>query len=194
MPIDAATRLGVIVLTARLLDELQIPYLIGGSVASASYGEFRSTNDVDLVVDLPHAKVAKLVCAFEPFFYIDEVAVRRAVEHERSFNAIHSETIFKVDLFVATGEPYSREQFRRRVPRNLIESSEELVYLASPEDVILNKLRWLKAGDMISAQQPRDVASIIKYRGPELDLEYMRQWAAKLDVIELLEKALSESK
>lgn len=190
MQIDAATRMEVILLTARLLEGLDIPYLIGGSVASGSYGEGRSTNDVDIAVDLPPAKIGKVVHALEPFFYIDEVAVRRAVEHKRSFNAIHSETIFKVDFFVATGDPFSREQFKRRVPRNLVKSSEELVYLASPEDVILNKLRWLKSGGMISEQQPRDVAAVIKYQGATLDREYMRQWAAQLGVADLLEKAL----
>lgn len=191
MQIDAATRMGAILLTARLLEDLEIPYLVGGSVASGSYGEGRSTNDVDIAVDLPPAKIGKVVSAFEPFFYIDEVAVRRAVEHKRSFNAIHSETIFKVDFFIASGDPFSREQFKRRLPRKLVKSSEELVYLASPEDVILNKLRWLKAGGMISEQQPRDVTTVIKFQGPTLDREYMRQWAAKLD---LLEKALSGTK
>jgi hypothetical protein len=36
-----------------VMDKLEIPYLIGGSVASSAHGIPRSTMDVDLVADLP---------------------------------------------------------------------------------------------------------------------------------------------
>ena len=35
-----------------LLDRLEIPYLVGGSVASSVHGEPRSTNDIDIVADI----------------------------------------------------------------------------------------------------------------------------------------------
>jgi hypothetical protein len=34
------------------LDDLGVPYLIGGSIASALYGEPRATMDADIVADL----------------------------------------------------------------------------------------------------------------------------------------------
>ena len=36
----------------RTFERLGVAYLVGGSVASAAHGEFRATNDVDLVADL----------------------------------------------------------------------------------------------------------------------------------------------
>lgn len=43
----------------RVFEELEIPYLVTGSVASMAYGEPRLTNDIDIVaaVDKQHIKV-----------------------------------------------------------------------------------------------------------------------------------------
>ena len=35
-----------------VLEDLQIPYLVTGAVASIAYGEPRLTNDIDIVADL----------------------------------------------------------------------------------------------------------------------------------------------
>ena len=45
----------------------------------------------------------------------------------------------------------------------------------------------------VSERQWRDVLGIMKVRAGYLDLEYLRKWASKLNVNELLEKALKES-
>lgn len=42
----------VTLLVTRQLEALQIPYLIGGSVTSMIYGEYRATNDADLLADV----------------------------------------------------------------------------------------------------------------------------------------------
>jgi hypothetical protein len=34
------------------LDRLQIPYYVGGSVASSYYGSWRRTQDVDVILDI----------------------------------------------------------------------------------------------------------------------------------------------
>lgn len=39
------------------LDKLEVPYAVGGSVASSVYGNYRFTNDVDLVVALREEQV-----------------------------------------------------------------------------------------------------------------------------------------
>ena len=61
-----------------VLEDLQIPYLVTGAVASIAYGEPRLTNDIDIVADLKEDHVDHLVRAFPPDdFYIDEEVVRR---------------------------------------------------------------------------------------------------------------------
>jgi hypothetical protein len=66
-------------------------------------------------------------------------------------------------------------------------------YVTSPEDTILAKLEWYRMGGEVSDRQWRDILGVLKTRAGELDLEYLRQWAADLHVSDLLGRALKES-
>ena len=85
----------VLLSVAQVLDELNIPYLIGGSIASSLQGFPRTTNDADMVADIQLDKIPKLFAALKDDFYIDERAVRMAVLERRSFNVIHFDSVFK---------------------------------------------------------------------------------------------------
>ena len=67
-----------------------------------------------------------------------------------------------------------------------------MFFVASPEDTILAKLEWYRLGDEISDRQWRDILGVLAVQGDRLDFAYMRQWAATLDVSDLLERALDE--
>lgn len=84
-----ADALLVLQTVAQALDDLGSPYLIGGSLASSIYGTPRLTQDVDFVADLREEQVAALVAALRSEFYIDDLAVRRAIRLQRSFKVIH---------------------------------------------------------------------------------------------------------
>jgi hypothetical protein len=66
--------------------------------------------------------------------------------------------------------------------------------VATPEDVILSKLRRFHMGGKVSEQQWHDVLGVIAVQGDELDLGYLGEWAEYLGVRNLLEKALAESR
>ena len=57
-------------------DRLQIPYLVGGSVASTVYGMARTTLDVDLVADIPKGSVPELIKLLGSSFYADSAMIR----------------------------------------------------------------------------------------------------------------------
>jgi hypothetical protein len=176
-----------------VLDNLGVPYLVGGSFASSIYGTYRATADVDLVADLKFEHVATLVEALSREFYIDEDSVRDAIRLRRSFSAIHLATSFKVDVFVPPQRPYSRVQFERRTQRTIWPDPEYAVYLASAEDNLLAKLEWYRLGNEVSDRQWSDILGVIKTQGERLDLAYLRQWTTALKVADLLEKALLEA-
>ena len=67
------------------------------------------------------------------------------------------------------------------------------VELASPEDVVIHKLRWYEMGGRASDRQWRDVLGVLKVQGPNLDLVYLERAAADLDLSELLARARSEA-
>ncbi len=65
-------------------------------------------------------------------------------------------------------------------------------FVASPEDTILAKLEWFRAGGEQSERQWGDVVGVLKTGGAQVDRGYLKQWAAVLRVDDLLERALAE--
>src|SRR5262245_18046937 len=191
-PMPDAIRVSLIV--TRILEELGIPYLIGGSVASIIHGEPRLTNDIDLVTVIREEQVPQLVAALEGDFYVDDRAISRAILERKSFNILYLETMFKVDIFIPRGDEWSREQMRSREGKKLVEGDDSTVRLVSnSETTVLQKLWWFRRGNEVSERQWRDVLGVLKVQADQLDYDYLRHWAARLDVADLLEKAVDEA-
>ncbi len=178
---------------AGVLDRLGVPYFIGGSLATAVHGVARATLDADIIADLKPDQVDRFVQDLGNAFYADADAIREAVHRQASFNVIHLKTMFKVDVFVRSRAPFDQEQFRRRMVAELAEEPGHSAYVASPEDNMLAKLLWYRTGGEVSDRQWRDVVMVIGVYGDRLDLPYLRQWAARLGVADLLEKALGSA-
>ncbi len=177
-----------------ILEALGVPYLVGGSLASSLYGIPRSTNDIDLVVDLQPDHVRPLIAALGDEFFVDEESIREAIQHRRSFNIIHNTTFDKLDLFVVRDHPWRRQELSRRRPERIVPEREDaLVYFASPEDTVLSKLDWYHRGGEVSDRQWGDVLAVLKVQGSALDIDYLRTWASRLDIADLLERALAEA-
>ncbi len=85
---------------AHALEQLQIPYLVGGSLASSLHGIPRATHDVDIVADMTPAHVMPFVETLGSGFYVDADSIREAIAHRLSFNVIHLETMFKVSRWI----------------------------------------------------------------------------------------------
>ena len=91
------------------LERLGVPYVIGGSMASTAHGRIRTTMDVDIVADLQPAHLDALVQALGDSFYVDADAAQNAIERRSSFNLIHLEMMFKVDIFIPKDRPFDRQ-------------------------------------------------------------------------------------
>jgi len=178
---------------ADALDALDVAYAIGGSFASALHGVMRATMGADLVAKLRPAHVEPLVQALGDAFYADAQTMRDAIRHQGSFNLIHLDTMFKVDVFVARPRAFDRSQLARRRLHLLSEDPERHAYVTSAEDVILSKLEWYRTGGEVSDRQWRDVLGVLKVQGERLDGSYLRRMAVELGVIDLLERALEEA-
>ena len=185
--------IAVTLLVIDALETLRVPYFIGGSLASAVHGVIRATMDVDMIADLRLEHVEPLARILGDAFYADAEMMRDAVRRRGSFNVIHLETMFKVDVFIRKERPFDQAQFERRVLQTLATDPDRAAYVASAEDTILAKLEWYRMGDQVSDRQWRDVQNVFKVQGARLDLQYLRRWAAQLGVRDLLERALSEA-
>lgn len=183
----------ITLLVTRALEQIGIPYAVGGSLASSVHGVMRSTLDVDIVADMRHEHIAPLVAALSKEFYADDEMMRDAIEHHSSFNLIHYETAFKVDIFIRKQRAFDQMQLERRRMSVIATNPEESVYIVSPEDIILAKLEWYRLGGEVSDRQWRDVLGVLKTRAGELDLDYLRKWAGELKIGDLLERILKEA-
>ncbi len=113
-----------------------------------------------------------------------------AVRNKSSFNLIHLETMFKVDIFIAKDDVFDQTQIERRVPRVVAQDLNREIYVLSAEDTVLAKLRWFRMGGEQSERQWRDVVGVVKVQGEQLDYEYLQKMAAELQVEDLLIRLL----
>lgn len=185
--------LDVTLLVAAAFERIGIVYLIGGSLASSLHGVPRSTLDVHFVAQLEQRKITALIDELHGTFYLDEDAIRDAIARRTSFNLIHLESYLKADVFVAKDDEAFRLQMQRRQRFVLGETSNEIV-VASPEDVVAQKLSWFALGGEVSERQWLDALGVLKVSAPILDLAYLHRIAVLLGVEPLLERALREAR
>ncbi len=176
-----------------VFEKLDVPYFVGGSLASAIHGVVRTTNDVDIVADLKMEHVLPLKKALQDEFYIDEDMIKEAIKRKSSFNLIYLEWMFKVDIFISNTHLYTQEQLKRRYKEIVIHEPEQTAYIATPEDTVLSKLQWYKMGGEVSDRQWNDVLGVLKVQGNRLDMNYLQHWACELNLSDLLKKSLEEA-
>ncbi len=161
----------------QIFDSLGIRYFVTGSMASIAYGEPRFTNDIDLVVTLTIDQVPALCAAFPaPEFCYSPDAAKLAVKKSFQFNILHPTSGLKADLIVADDSEFNRSRFART--RRLALKPDREIAFASPEDIILKKLDFFRAGG--SEKHLRDIVGILKVQAGQIDDAYLADWIARL--------------
>lgn len=172
-----------------IFERLAIPYYVTGGVAAIAYGEPRTTQDLDVVISIQPINIRQLVADLEQVgFYVpgvDDVIQGRMT----TLQATHIESISRADLLIAGNEEFEQIKFERRKEYEIPGGGE--VYIASAEDLILNKLLWGQRSE--SEKQWRDVLGVLKVQQQNLDTAYLKHWATRLGLSAELERALAES-
>jgi hypothetical protein len=183
-PLDLAREL------AGLFDELGIDYALGGSLASSLVGEPRSTVDIDFAVRLDRDRLDRLLVATSSTYYVPTEAAQRAVDAAESFNLIHQQQAWKIDLFVLGDGLLDRRQIERRRWVEIPATPSAGLWVTSTEDQILRKLSWFTAGG--SDRQWRDVIAILEAQQNRLDFDDLQRAAATLGLSGELDAAIRE--
>ncbi|NEQ78432.1 MAG: hypothetical protein F6K23_38855 [Okeania sp. SIO2C9] len=186
--IDLAITLG------EKLDNLNIPYYLGGGLASSFWGERRQTEDADIAVILEPYKVEELVSALSNEFYLSETAIDDAMRgRANTFNVIHLASVIKADIYpIKQSNNFEMSAMSRRKQVQLF-STNKTIYIASAEDIILQKLRWYNIANNHSEKQWRDILGVLKARRKELDYDYLKHWGNQLNVSPELERAIDQT-
>jgi hypothetical protein len=176
-----------------VFDRLGVGYALGGSIASSIHGIGRMTRDADVSVEPFAGRERQFVAAFDPdAYYVSEDAVREAVRDRFSFNILHPESGFKIDIYVLKDDPFHKSAFERRIFLTLADEPDQPVACYAAEDVILFKLQWFRLGGEVSEQQWNDVLGVLRTQTDRLDATYLDHWAATLGLSDLLVRARGE--
>ncbi len=169
----------------KALDQLGIPYMLTGAIASSYYGKPRLTHDIDLVVKIKKESVNKIVYQFKDDFYVSTEGILNALEHNTMFNLINEKTGIKIDCWIIGQDEYDKMAFARRRSVKIFDID---MYISAPEDVILSKLKWYKESQ--SEKHLEDISGILEVQKGKLDIEYLKICAEKLSVEDLLSRIL----
>lgn len=170
------------------LEALGIPYLVTGGLAVTVWGRPRFTADIDIVIEVPPAKIDTLIESLQSFseeIAVDSESVREAVRDRSEFNVVDTASGLKLDFWISHDDAFDRERMRRRVQR--VVGGQALSFI-SPEDLILVKLLWHKESG--STRHLEDVESVLRIQ-ENLDRSYLQRWAAQQSTKATLEKLLA---
>jgi len=174
----------------QVLEDIGIEYMVTGSTASSLQGEPRSTHDIDIVVSIQRSAVDALVAAFPPpDFYLDRNNILDAINRQSMFNLIDSKEGDKVDFWILTGEPFDKSRFSRKYIEEVMGIR---MWVSSPEDTILAKLRWAKLSGG-SEKQFVDALRVYEVQSEKLDRDYLERWVKELDVEPLWRRLMDEA-
>jgi len=184
--------LDIALCVARAIERCGGEYFVGGSLASSLQGEPRATNDIDFILTLPIGKIEALKEELGSDFEVDVDMLRTALLTASTANAFYLPLVLKIDFFGRGYEPFDESEFSRRRAVQIRPSGETLMVKAS-EDTVLRKLLWYRAGGEVSDRQWRDIQSVLRISGDQMDESYLNSWAERLTVDDLLRKARGQS-
>jgi hypothetical protein len=176
------TELDVLRDVSQRLESGGVAFMLTGSMAMSFYAQPRMTRDIDLVVKLASDQTDILMSLFEAEYYVDRLAIAKAIAHRSVFNLIHNETIIKFDCIVLKDGQYRQEEFARR---RRITLGDFQTWIVTREDLILSKLYW--ARDSKSELQLRDVRNLLS---SDCDMSYLFSRAENLGVKPLLDEII----
>jgi len=104
------------------------------------------------------------------------------------FVALHRASAFKVEFFLLSNDPHDQERFARRRHETM---SGHHMYVASPEDVIITKLRWSKGGNR--KKDIEDVRNVIRVQESSIDWNYVEHWCTLHGTGDLLNRTRTEA-
>lgn len=162
------------------LEGAGVPYMLTGSYASSLHSVPRATRDIDIVIFPDRDQLTSFIHSLPPDrYHADLEDAMDALKRRSQFNVIDHATGWKVDFIIPAFDEFHIEEFARR---KAVDVEGLQLWIVSPEDIVLAKLLWAKAGE--SERQIEDAATVLRIQGSKLDVAYLESWARKLQIEE----------
>lgn len=169
--------------TIKILDQVEIPYMVTGSFAVNFFGIPRTTHDIDFVVEIRASDAERFADAFPRDFYADADMIRQAVAQQSMFNIIDPTSGVKIDFWIVKRNPFDQERFRRRREQTVFGES---VFMPTPEDTIISKLLWYQEAQ--TDKHLNDARGVWEIQKESLDQDYLNRWVTRLGLEKIFEK------
>lgn len=175
-------------LLVALLEELGLPYAIGGSMAAMAYSEPRYTKDIDLMFDAGLSQLGELVEAIESLqVYVDplDTILEFNLPRQMPISVVDGTTGVRADLYWARPSGLDQSAMTRRRQRMMYDDPPLEAWYLAPEDVILYKLDYFRQSEGVSQKHPIDISKMLAVVGDQLDRAYLEQWTKEIGVLNL---------
>lgn len=158
-----------------VLNILNIPYMLSGSVAMSLYVIPRATRDFDFIIHLAPQDVEQFAAHFQEGYYCNKESVKDAVRNPGMFNIIDHASGYKADFVVLKNDVYRKTEFERR---KAIDYFGKTIFVVSPEDLLISKLIWIQS--LQSGIQMEDIRNLRQV--DNLDWHYIEDWVSRLNL------------
>jgi hypothetical protein len=166
-----------------VLERQQVPYMLVGSFSSNLFGVPRSTKDLDIVVELGAQSIHDVTLHLDARFRLQpQMAFESVTGTARHIIDVQG-TQFKIEIFRLSGDAHDQARFGRRIQYPW---AGRMVWVPTPEDVIVVKLRWL-AG-LRRSKDFEDSLQVATIRRDSLDWGYLEHWCNEHGTREILEE------
>ena len=169
----------------RTLNSFSVPFMIVGSLSSNYYGVARATHDADFVVELGDVSLTQIASKLGPDLRLDPQITFESVTGTTRYRFELTGQDYTIEVFLLSGDAHDRQRFERRVRTDMYG---EAVYIPTPEDVIVMKLRWYSIARRRKDRD--DIVNMLIVQRDRIDLAYIRSWAEQHGSIAKLEELL----
>ncbi len=155
-----------------LLETVGATHLIFGAVAVGIWGRIRATLDVDFMIQMDDAGFGRIEAVAEP---LGLTVDRQWLDWNPQRSGVQLRLIlepFRADVVRAIGAHDLASMERRR----RVNWRGRPLWVVSPEDLILQKLKAQRDQDLI------DAVGIVEEQRGALDEEYLDLWAGRLGI------------
>jgi len=164
-----------------------VEFMVVGAVAAGAYGVPHSTRDVDLLISAKVAGgIAAVIGKLDPVVQFDnQIVFDTLTRGRRPVGLSRSTPPFKVELFEMLDDPFVKSEFARR-QHVFVPALSRATWLPTPEDVIVQKLRWGRSKDL------DDACDVLAVQSPSaLDMAYIQNWCMQHGTEKRLQTALA---
>lgn len=156
------------------LNSLPCPYCLLGALALGAWGTPRTTQDLDVLVAIDAGDRARLIERLGARGFVQDTRWAEANPMIRDQHIRLYRDAIPVDVMLPR-DTHDHECLTRRRQYTVSEVS---LWVISPEDLVVHKLKAGRAQDFI------DVLSVLQRQGKNLDHGYIAQWAKRLGIWE----------